>query len=139
MRRGFTLVEFVIVLAVVGIIAAIIFSAVNQYQHGGCAEYQNTGGMTCHNSGSYTHCDPERVCVRYGDGTPTVTWWAQVSERLGSMERISIMQEPSVGQVSTDGFVVDVVYAPRFPPCPKCGQRLSHPSSIRHMQVKGSC
>lgn len=54
---------FAIVLVAIGI------SAWNTHQHGGCAEYRETGGLTCFGSNEYTHCDPVRECVRYGDGT----------------------------------------------------------------------
>jgi hypothetical protein len=60
----------VIVFVVIGLMFLLVaVEAAEQFKHGGCAVYRKTERLMCYGSGNLTTCEPERVCVRWGDGT----------------------------------------------------------------------
>lgn len=58
MKKGYTLVELLIVLAIIGIVISIGYSS---YKRATCkhGHERKTGGLSCTTTGSFTHCEPE--------------------------------------------------------------------------------
>lgn len=61
--------EGLCIAAIILIVAVVIVRAREEQRHSGCAEYERSGSLTCWGDETWKHCEPDKVCVRYGDGT----------------------------------------------------------------------
>jgi hypothetical protein len=61
--------EGLVIAAIIVVISLVVIGAREEQKHGGCAEYERGGSLTCWGGDTWHHCEPDKVCVRYGDGT----------------------------------------------------------------------